>query len=506
MAFRVLCAFITVLGLQSLGVALADGAQAKARDAKETKGHSKAPKRKLVGLADGFHDVEFHWAQPTEFAQPLGRGLSGHAGDSNNFVDPRSGQHFRLDHQMRQKHQSKVVFLDVVAGVNGTAFVSTDSSDVLIVAFNSTMFAREFVASLKESVAASEQVFLTSTRQGASSKVFLAEIVTSSVTLGEAEGTSIVHLEYSEASYEDIFQDATIRLHAALTPPTPEVAPSDLTPSGPSKGHANGDGDHPDHRSRRGSEGQALTEASPRRLWFVSSFLKVAWRAAKNVARVAATAVAVVAENLGLTDFGGDKTVTLATFDASSTLQSYLPGSTCTATSTLRANVSFHLKIASATLDFATLQVTGTLANLLQITGQRSFEASQEWKVVSLPRWNFQILIGAVPVILDVGAHLFAGYEFSVSGAHKHVPCDHMAFWGDISLKKQVTTLAVFGVGCPHPLLLKFGTGRYTFRAVADAVMTVGATYRDGQARPNARPIWIHLVHGLTTSKSWYES
>eukprot|EP00435_Cladocopium_sp_Y103_P051840 s2157_g16.t1 len=340
---------------------------------------------------------------------------------------------------MRPRHQSKVVFLDDVAGVSGTGFVSTDSSDVLVVAFDSTTFALDFWRDIRESSA--KHIFLTSTRQPGAG-VFLAEIVISSVVQDQAEETSVVHFEYSEASYEDIFQDATIALHALL--PMAPVAPAPEAEDGASLAPGT-------EASRRSQQPQAQpashaspAEASPRRLWFLSSFLKSTWRAAKSVARVAVTAVAVVAENLGLTDFDGEKTVTLYTFDASSSLQSYFPQSTCTATSTLEASVAFRLKIAAATLDFATLEVSGTLKNLLEITGSRSYEASQEWKVLSLPPWNFNILIGAVPVIIDIGS--------------------------------------------------------YTFKAVADAVVTVGATYQDGQVQRKFELGWDKETLGSQVS------
>ena len=70
-----------------------------------------------VGLADGIYDVIFNWAEPTEFAQPIGRSLGEDPSTkhSEDFVDPRSGTRFRVHHQVHAKHHSKVIFLDLVA-------------------------------------------------------------------------------------------------------------------------------------------------------------------------------------------------------------------------------------------------------------------------------------------------------------------------------------------------------------------------------------------------------
>ena len=169
------------------------------------------------------------------------------------------------------------------------------------------------------------------------------------------------------------------------------------------------------HRSEAVDTDPAARPA--RRLWFFSSMLETAWRAAKSVAKVPLTLVSTVAENLGLNEFSGEKSVTLFTFDASSSLESLLPGADCTASSTLEATVSFHLKIASADIDIATLELSGTLANLVEIISDLSWEKAQEWHVVSSPRWNFAIPVGPVPVVVDIGASLFAGYHLSVTGA-----------------------------------------------------------------------------------------
>ena len=373
--------------------------------------------RGQVGLADGIHDVIFNWAEPTEFAQPIGRSLGQDdpsARHSEDFVDPRSGTRFRVHHQVQAKHHSKVIFLDLVAGVNGTAFVSTTMElDVFVVAFNSSAFALDFWHHIKKESENSGQVFVTSTRQQGGG-VFIGQIWVPSLSL---EAETMVHFQYTPASYEDIFQDASITLHAALNTlkaPKTQFAPDQTPPEGGQSGLADQVGKDGNDQSPGEME---TSSPAPRQLWgFFTRIFKRTWRAAKKVARVALTAVVAVAENLGLTEFSGEKTVTLYTFDASTSLQNLLPGSQCTATSTLEATVSFEMKISSANLDFATLEVSGKLANLLQITGERSYEGSEEWKVISLPQWNFKIFIGVVPVIIDVGAHLFAGYEFRVKG------------------------------------------------------------------------------------------
>ena len=266
------------------------------------------------------------------------------------------------------------------------------------------MFALDFWHDIKESEeSATASVFVTSTRhQGGG--VFMGQIVLPSLSLDADK--MMVHFEYEQASYEDIYQDATITLHAALTLPTLPTLPA--TPAASMA-------DPPDHHGRL-----IVPPAAKRRLlWgFASRIFKRTWRAAKNVARVAVTAVATVAENLGLTEFSGSKEdMTLYTFDASSSFQTLLPGSQCTATSTLTASISFEMKISSSNLDFAKLEISGKLANLLEIQYELlRIEVSREWKVFSLPPWNLRFMVGYVPVLIDLGAHLFAGFDFIVTG------------------------------------------------------------------------------------------
>ena len=107
-------------------------------------------------------------------------------------MDPRNGARFCLDQDVTMKHDSKVVFLDEVAGVSGMAV-----SDVVLVAFSGAQLAGNFLKDINSHVTG--KVFLTSTRQGTG--VFLAEVVlpVQSWTSRDVIG---VELEYLPASYE----------------------------------------------------------------------------------------------------------------------------------------------------------------------------------------------------------------------------------------------------------------------------------------------------------------
>ena len=155
----------------------------------------------LMAFAVGFAGAEeakgfawdFYWAEPTPFARPMeGRALSD--GLFENYVEPRSGTRFRFDHEVKTKPNVKVILLDEVVGVVGTAF---GSDDMLVVAFNSTELAADFLQDIRSA----GQVFVTSTRHKGGG-VFIAEVeVSSSKAWSKHDETTLpgVQFEYSKA-------------------------------------------------------------------------------------------------------------------------------------------------------------------------------------------------------------------------------------------------------------------------------------------------------------------
>ncbi|CAE7273912.1 unnamed protein product [Symbiodinium necroappetens] len=113
----------------------------------------------------------------------------------------------------------------------------------------------------------------------------------------------------------------------------------------------------------------------PRRL-FLSSILKSTWRAVKSLASAAL------------------------------------------ASSKLTAKVTFQLKISGGATELAMLEIKGTLANLLEVSGKKVAQLSEERQLIKFPRVPIKFMVGVVPVYLHVDAGLYAGVKASVEASY----------------------------------------------------------------------------------------
>mmetsp|Transcript_33420 Transcript_33420/g.76989 ORF Transcript_33420/g.76989 Transcript_33420/m.76989 type:complete len:821 (-) Transcript_33420:227-2689(-) len=340
-----------------------------------------------VTCACGAGALNFFWDAPTPFAKPVGRSLmEGQTHES--FLDPETGRNLIVQHSVTQKQDAQAISLDDTEGIMG---VACPGDGFLFVAFSDRQPAERFLRKLQPNV----RIILTATRQPACGRVFLAEVQSRAEyqAVPQINAKVVYRIKYKDASYGSIFDFANITVSAALAEDVPRrsVQPQANIPQG-------------------------------RRLFF-NFILKETWRAVKDLGKVALTAAARVAEAFGFDEFGpATLSKELFKFDKGDVLKEAVQAtirctsciSSCEASSKLTAELTFHMSIKDGNPDVASVELKGTLANLLEIRGEESATFTQEQKLIQLPRIPIRFMLGAIPVYLDVDAGLYGGAEASV--------------------------------------------------------------------------------------------
>ncbi|CAE8602528.1 unnamed protein product [Polarella glacialis] len=357
-------------------------------------------------------DWNFGWARATQFAEPVSvrhlSHLSGPGETPPNFVSPDTGLRFRLDHVSVQTEGSQILGLDNVPGIIGTA---CPEDGLLVLAFSSADSKANFLRALEDHAYHGQRIFLTSTRQheNCSSSVFLAEVVPKSALglVGVRFAPHALQLKYFEASYQSLFEHADITVIAPL---------AQLSQPGR---HAARTAAEATEAPKPGGDLSDPVSSPPRRLY--ANVLKLSWKAIKSMAKVAVKATTLVAETLGLSEVEGKKKVVFFDFDAASTLKQQLACTTCNiqVSSTLTGTVSFQLKLSGGDIEMAKTEVTGRLANLLEISDTKRLEKTDEMLILDLPKMKLKFMVGVIPVWLDIDASLYVGYQFILEGSYE---------------------------------------------------------------------------------------
>ncbi|CAE6972629.1 unnamed protein product [Symbiodinium sp. CCMP2592] len=350
----------------------------------------------LLPVSAGF---DLTWAPPTRFAEPTGaRSLSGGV-IRQNYIDPESGLRFHLQHDTVQREGTQIIFLDQLEGILG-AYCPEES--VLLLAFSRADALDNFLQATKS---VQGRVILASTRHPASCgvEVFLGEVApnrvkTTAVPPISQHGVSVT---YTSKDYGSVFEYANITVSAPLATVAPKM-PVEL--------------EQPEQPKEK--------SAKPRRL-FLSSILKSTWRAVKGLASAALAPVWVALEALGLTELSASKTFKIFAFDRGDQLKTAIQQatcnscvSTCEASSKLTAKVTFQLKISGGATELAKLEIKGTLANLLEVSGEKVAQLSEERQLIKFPPVSIKFMVGPVPVYLQVDAGLHAGVKASVEASY----------------------------------------------------------------------------------------